>query len=227
MVNKNRRFIFYHFKSFLKNLLWLISILGIQIIKMNTFIYGGIQNILMYTKTGIVCQNLEGDTMKEKSFEDGWNDPRSFVFGNGTFGGYYRPGEFEFKGPGELSPEEFEEYITKKVRAFHNMGKEFGQRHFDHHFDEKSKSKKERLQPLSIRVKPHTKEFLKNDSVLSAREILELYEDFNNNSEAFINSLLEDEKNLQDELEQIQAKLENAKLFREKLEEIQKEDDGE
>lgn len=78
---------------------------------------------------------------------------------------------------------------------------------------------------MSVRVKPHTKEFLKKDSVLSAREILELYEDFNNDSEAFINSLLEDEKNLQEELEQIQAKLENAKLFREKLEEIKGNDE--
>lgn len=172
--------------------------------------------------------NFEGDAMKDKTFDDGWNDPRSFVFGNESFGGYYIPGEFQFKWPGELSPEEFEEYVTKKAHEFHRMGKEFSQRHFDHHFDEnETKSKKERLQPLSVRVKPHTKEFLKNDSILSPREILELYEDFNNGSEAFINSLLEDEKNLQEELEEIQAKLENARLFREKLEEIKNNDEEE
>ena len=54
-------------------------------------------------------------------------------------------------------------------------------------------------------------------SILSAREVLELYENYNKGSEAFINSLLEDEKNLEQELAEIQEKLHNAKLFKEKL----------
>ena len=161
--------------------------------------------------------------MEEENFNKGWNDPRSFVFGKGDFGGYYKPGKFEIKWPNDINPEEVEEFVAKKAKEFHDRGKEFSQKHFEHFED----SKKERLQPLSIRIKPHTKKFLKEDSILSAREILELYEDYNNGSEAFMESLKEDEKNLQEELEKIQNKLENARLFREKLEEIQKEEDQE
>ena len=47
--------------------------------------------------------------------------------------------------------------------------------------------------------------------------MLEIYEEFNNGSEAFINSLLEEEKQLENELSEVQEKLHNAKLFREKL----------
>jgi hypothetical protein len=52
-----------------------------------------------------------------------------------------------------------------------------------------------------------------------------MYEEFNNGSEAFINSLIEDEKQLEKELAEIQEKLHNAKLFKEKLVEIEPEGD--
>ena len=52
-----------------------------------------------------------------------------------------------------------------------------------------------------------------------------MYENFNNGSEAFINSLIEDEKNLENELKEVQEKLHNAKLFREKLGEMEPERD--
>ena len=76
------------------------------------------------------------------------------------------------------------------------------------------------MQPLSVRVKPHTKKFLKEDSILSAREILELYEDFNRGSEDYINSLKRDGMLLKEELSEIELKLQNAKEFTEKLNDI-------
>ena len=79
------------------------------------------------------------------------------------------------------------------------------------------------MKTLSIRVKPHTKEFFKNNSRLSPRNVLEIYENFNNGSEAFINSLIEDEKQLEKELMEVQEKLHNAKLFKDKLSEMEPE----
>ena len=76
------------------------------------------------------------------------------------------------------------------------------------------------MQPLSVRVKPHTKKFLKEESVLSAREILEIYEDYNNGSDDYINSLKRDEIQLKEELSEIELKLQNAKEFTEKLNDI-------
>lgn len=148
-------------------------------------------------------------------------DPRKFVFGNDRFGGSYTPGEFEFNFPEDMTREEFEEMFTRKMNSLHKRGNDFAQDFFD--FD--SKSKKEKLKPLSIRVKPHTKEFFKNHSILSPRDVLEMYENFNNGSEAFINSLIEDEKQLEKELKEVQEKLHNAKLFKEKLGELQPEND--
>ena len=52
-----------------------------------------------------------------------------------------------------------------------------------------------------------------------------MYEEFNNGSEAFINSLIEEEKHLQQDLVDIQEKLHNAKLFKDKLSEIEPESD--
>ena len=143
-------------------------------------------------------------------------NPRKFVFGNERFGGSYTPGEFEINFPEDMSREEFERMFTRRMNALHRRGNDFAEEFFD--FDKKSK--KEKLKPLSIRVKPHTKEFFKNHSILSPRDVLEMYENFNNGSEAFINSLLEDEKSLQEELKEVQEKLHNAKLFKEKLSEI-------
>lgn len=146
-------------------------------------------------------------------------DTKEFRFGNEKFGGSYRPGEFEINFPEELSYDEFEEMFKERLESLHKLGREFYP--FD---DEETKSKKEKLRPLSIRVKAHTKEFFKNHSLLSAREVLELYENYNNGTEAFIDSLLEDEKNLEQELSEIQEKLHNAKLFKDKLNSLNMKD---
>ena len=145
-------------------------------------------------------------------------NPRRFVFGNERFGGSYSPGEFEFNYPEDMSYEEFEKMFTKKMNALHKRGREFHDK-YDH------KSRKKNLKPLSIRVKPHTKEFFKNNSILSPRDVLEMYENFNNGSEAFINSLIEEEKQLEIELADVQERLHNAKLFKEKLSEIDPDND--
>lgn len=142
-------------------------------------------------------------------------NPKEFRFGNEKFGGSFRPGEFELKFPEELPREEFEEMFRERLESLHKIGREFIP------FDEKEiKSKKEKLKPLSIRVRAHTKEFFKNSSILSAREVLELYENFNNGSEAFINSLLKDEEELKQQLSEIQEKLHNAQLFKDKLNDL-------
>ncbi|WP_295114399.1 hypothetical protein [uncultured Methanobrevibacter sp.] len=146
---------------------------------------------------------------------------RKFVFGNERFGGSYTPGEFEFNFPEDMSREDFEKAFTSRMKAFQKRGNELAEEFFDN----TSKSKKEKLKTLSIRVKPHTKEFFKNNSILSPRDVLEMYENFNNGSEAFINSLIEDEKQLEKELLEVQEKLHNAKLFKEKLSEIKPEND--
>ena len=144
---------------------------------------------------------------------------RRFVFGNERFGGSYTPGEFEFNFPQDMSREEFERIFARRMNALHRRGNDFA----DEFFDGASKARKENLKPLSIRVKPHTKDFFKNNSILSPREVLEMYENFNNGSEAFINSLIEDEKKLEKELSEVQEKLHNAKLFKEKLSEMEPE----
>jgi hypothetical protein len=142
------------------------------------------------------------------------NNEKEFRFGNERFGGSYRPGEFEFNMADDLSREEFEDMFHQRLESLYKFGREIMP--FDE-FEERAKDKKEKLRPLSIRVKAHTKEFFKNHSILSAREVLELYENYNKGSEAFIDSLLEDEKELEEELAEIQEKLHNARLFKEKL----------
>ena len=144
---------------------------------------------------------------------------RKFVFGNERFGGSYTPGEFEFNFPEDMTREDFEKIFAQRMNALHKRGNEFAEEIFDH------KSRKENLKPLSIRVKPHTKEFFKSHSILSPRDVLEMYEEFNSGSEAFINSLIEEEKELENELLEVQEKLHNAKLFKEKLAEIEPESD--
>ena len=146
-------------------------------------------------------------------------DQRRFVFGNERFGGSYTPGEFEFNFPEDMSREEFERMFSRRMNSLHRRGNDFAEELFD------NKTRKEKLKPLSIRVKPHTKEFFKSSSILTPREVLEIYENYNNGSEAFINSLLEDEKNLEKELKEVQEKLHNARLFKEKLGEIEPERD--
>ena len=137
---------------------------------------------------------------------------KKFEFGNERFGGSYTPGDFEINFPEDMSREEFGRIFHEKMLALHKKYSDDDEEDVSTH-----KSKRENLKPLSIRVKPHTKEFFKNHSILSARDVLEMYEEFNNGSEAFINSLLEEEKQLESELAEIQEKLHNAKLFKEKL----------
>lgn len=140
---------------------------------------------------------------------------KRFEFGNERFGGSYTPGDFEINFPNDMSRAEFERMFTRRMNALHRRRDEFADEFFDH------KSRRENLKPLSIRVKPHTKDFYKNHSILSPRDVLEMYENFNNGSDAFINSLIEDEKELERELSEVQEKLHNAKLFREKLGEME------
>ncbi|WP_458406242.1 hypothetical protein [Methanobrevibacter sp.] len=145
---------------------------------------------------------------------------KKFEFGNERFGGSYTPGDFEINFPEDMSREEFGRLFHEKMLALH---KKYSDDSEDEVFY--NKTRKEKLKPLSIRVKSHTKEFFKNHSILSPRDVLEMYEEFNNGSEAFINSLLEEEKELENELAQIQEKLHNAKLFKEKLVDLKPESD--
>ena len=163
-----------------------------------------------------LCIRVCGGIMKNEN-----NNSKKFVFGNERFGGSYTPGEFEFNFPEDMSRDEFEKIFTSRIKAFQKRGNEFAEEFFEN----SSKSRKEKLKTLSIRVKPHTKEFFKNNSILSPRDVLEMYENFNNSSEAFINSLLEEEKELEKELLEVQEKLHNAKLFKDKLSEIEPEND--
>ncbi|WP_407413255.1 hypothetical protein [Methanobrevibacter sp.] len=143
-------------------------------------------------------------------------DTKEFRFGSEKFGGRYKPGEIRLNLPDELSHEDFENMFTERIESLYKIGREFIP------FDEGDvENKKEKLKPLSIRVKAHTKEFFKNNSLLSAREVLELYENYNHGSEAFINSLLKEEKELEHEMAEIQEKLHNARLFKDKLQDMQ------
>lgn len=142
-------------------------------------------------------------------------DTKEFRFGDQRFGGSYKPGEFELNIPNELSTEDFEEMFMERLESLHKIGREFIP--FREEIKDEIKSKKAKLKTLSVRVKPHTKEFFKNSSILNPREVLEIYEDYTNGSEAFIDSLVEDEKELEQQLAEIQEKLYNARLFKEKL----------
>lgn len=141
---------------------------------------------------------------------------RKFEFGNGDFGG---SGEFSFRFPEDMTREDFEKMFSERMQSLHKRYTKGTDEYFER------KSKKENLKPLSIRVKPHTKEFYKKHSILSPRDVLEMYENFNNGSEAFINSLIEDEKQLENELSDVQERLHNARLFKEKLSEMEPQND--
>ena len=104
-----------------------------------------------------------------------------------------------------------------------DLKEEIRRTHIDPHFAS-AKTKKEKLQPLSIRVKPHTKKFLKEDSILTPREILEIYEDYANNTESYLNSLIEEEEELQEQLTEIKEKINHTKQFIGKLNETEEKD---
>ena len=145
---------------------------------------------------------------------------RKFIFGNERFGGSYTPGDLEINFPEDMTREDFEKMFSERMDALYRKGNDLRGEFFNG-----SSKRKENLKPLSIRVKPHTKEFFKNHSILSPRDVLEMYEEFNNGSEAFINSLLEEEKQLENELAEIQEKLHNAKLFKDKLADLKQDND--
>ncbi|AGN16877.1 hypothetical protein Abm4_0990 [Methanobrevibacter sp. AbM4] len=139
----------------------------------------------------------------------------------------------QFYGPygrdfDELSDEEFRNFCHRRQKMIREMRKngEFSRGFGPRWMDDEGDGKKQRLQPLSIRVKPHTKKFLKEDSVLSAREILELYEDFANGSEEYVLSLEEDEEALKEELSKLEDKIKNAKSFTDNLENLKSEEKG-
>ena len=128
----------------------------------------------------------------------------------------------DYEDADEFDIWDLEQIFKDRVKILQDLNTEF----WDAYEDSKTtasgrkSSEKERLQPLSVRVKPHTKKFLKEESILSAREILEIYEDYNNGSEDYINSLKRDEILLKEELSEIEMKLQNAKEFTEKLNDI-------
>lgn len=128
----------------------------------------------------------------------------------------------DYKYADEFDIWDLEQIFKDRVKILQDLNTEF----WDAYEDSKTVAsgrkagEKERLQPLSVRVKPHTKKFLKEESILSAREILEIYEDYNNGSEDYINSLKRDEMLLKEELSEIELKLQNAKEFTEKLNDI-------
>ena len=172
-------------------------------------------NIYMLLNTIINCVHKFEKSKLKGALYMSEKDTKEFRFGNDKFGGRYKPGEIKLNLPDELSHEDFENMFTERIEALYKIGREFIP--FD---EEEIEKKKEKLKPLSIRVKTHTKEFFKNNSLLSAREVLELYENYNHGSEAFINSLLKDEKKLEHELAEIQEKLHNARLFKDKLQDM-------
>ena len=178
-------------------------------------------NIYILEATTINCVHKFEKSKHNGDYLMSEKDTKEFRFGTKKFGGRYMPGEIELNLPDELPYDEFEEMFKERIESLYKLGREFIP------FDEEDvESKKEKLKPLSIRVKAHTKEFFKNNSILSAREVLELYENYNHGSEAFINSLLKDEKDLEQELSEIQEKLHNARLFKDKLNNLDLENES-
>lgn len=122
-----------------------------------------------------------------------------------------------------MSDEEFEEALKRRTQHFHNIEQMMRQHHYhDHH---RERRKDGRLQTLSIRVRPHTKRFLKEDSKLTPREILETYEEFITGSERFKESLQQEKQELKKEINKIEDKLKELELFQNKLKEIYEKTD--
>ena len=149
------------------------------------------------------------------SFEEEEQKSNNYEFDNSGFKSK------DYEDVDEFNIWDLEQIFKDRVKVLQDINNEF----FSGFEQPKYKSsrrddRRERLQPLSIRVKPHTKRFLREDSPLSAREILELYEEFNNGNEDYINSLVQDEIQLKEELSEIEEKLKNARKFTEKLNEI-------
>ncbi len=138
--------------------------------------------------------------------------------GDQKFAVKYTPAKVDIIVDGEI-PEELEEMVKDGIGTLYGLGSELVQ------YGERFSSNE--LKPLTVFVKKQTKEFFKNGSVLSAGDVLEVYENFNHDADAFINSLLNDERNLELDLVKIREKIENAKSFKEELNNIDLENENE
>ena len=129
----------------------------------------------------------------------------------------------DYEDADEFDIWDLEQIFKDRVKILQDLNTEF----WDAYEESKTEAsgrkggEKERLQPLSVRVKPHTKKFLKEESILSAREILEIYEDFNNGSEDYINSLKRDEMQLKEELSEIETIIKSIGLYKEKAKRVE------
>lgn len=122
----------------------------------------------------------------------------------------FTPAQFDVIVDGDIPFEKFEEIFKERIEPFYELGCELLPL-------AESFNSKDKLIPLMLFVKEHTKEFFKNNSNLTAGEVLEIYENFNNDADAFINSLLNDEKFLEKKLAQVREKVQNAQSFKEEL----------
>ena len=120
----------------------------------------------------------------------------------------YTPAKVDIIVDGEI-PEELEEMVKDGIGTLYGLGSELIQ------YGERFNSNE--LKPLTVFVKAQTKEFFKNNSNLTAGEVLEVYENFNHDADAFISSLLNDERFLEHKLVQIREKVQNAQSFKDEL----------
>ncbi|WP_407432224.1 hypothetical protein [Methanobrevibacter sp.] len=130
----------------------------------------------------------------------------------------YTPAKVDIIVDSEIS-EELEEMVRGGIGSLYELGSGLIQ------YGERLSSNE--LKPLTVFVKAQTKEFFKDNSILSADEVLEVYENFNHNADALIKSLLNDERNLEHELFKVREKIENAKSFKDELNNMDLENENE
>ncbi len=118
----------------------------------------------------------------------------------------YTPAQFDIIVDGDFPFEKLKE----SIEPLYELGCEFLPL-------AKNFNSTDKLRPLTIFVKEQTKEFLKNNSDLTVGEILEMYESFNHDADALINSLLNDERFLENKLVQVRQKIQNAQSFKDEL----------
>ncbi|WP_407416566.1 hypothetical protein [Methanobrevibacter sp.] len=138
--------------------------------------------------------------------------------GDQKFAVKYTPAKVDIIVDGEI-PGELEERVKEGIGTLYGLGSELIQ------YGERFNSNE--LKPLTVFVKEQTKEFFKNNSNLTAGEVLEVYENFNRDADAFINSLLNDERNLELDLVKIREKIDNAKSFKDELNNMDLENENE
>ena len=125
----------------------------------------------------------------------------------------YTPAQFDVIVDGDIPFEKFEEIFKEHIEPLYGLGCELIP--LAENFNSKDK-----LIPLTLFIKEQTKEFFKNNSNLTADEVLEAYENFNHDADAAINSLLNDEKFLEQKLVQIREKIQNAQSFIDELDNL-------